>query len=87
MMPSPYEDNHAPSCAHAMDDKGYLVRDGHQIYYEQSGVEDGIPVIFLHGGPGAGCSPAHRRLFDPLKYRAILFDQRGCGRSKPLCKY
>jgi len=83
MMPYPYEETtrlHAPTMPW---DTGFIERDGHQIYYEQSGVEDGIPVVFLHGGPGAGCSPAHRRLFDPLKYRAILFDQRGCGRSKP----
>ena len=44
---------------------------------------NGMPVIFLHGGPGAGCAPARRRLFDPQRYRAILFDQRGCGRSTP----
>ena len=83
MMPSPYEEStrlHAPTQPW---DKGYLVREGHEIYYEQIGVEDGTPVIFLHGGPGAGCSAPHRRLFDPLKYRALLFDQRGCGRSRP----
>ena len=55
----------------------------HQIYLEQSGNEQGIPVIYLHGGPGAGCSDNYRRYFDPEKYRIILFDQRGCGRSKP----
>lgn len=83
MMPYPYEETprlHAPIQPW---DKGYLARDGHEIYYEQTGVEAGTPVLFLHGGPGAGCSPAHRRLFDPLRYRGILFDQRGCGRSKP----
>ncbi|MGC6517243.1 MAG: prolyl aminopeptidase, partial [Candidatus Puniceispirillaceae bacterium] len=64
-------------------DTGYLVRDVHEIYYEQCGAKDGIAVVFLHRGPGAGCSPAHRRLFDPKTYRAILFDQRGCGRSRP----
>jgi proline iminopeptidase len=57
--------------------------DGHQVYWEMSGNPDGKPAVFLHGGPGAGCSPAHRRLFDPKKYRVLLFDQRGCGRSKP----
>ncbi|WP_170474396.1 prolyl aminopeptidase [Ruegeria arenilitoris] len=57
--------------------------DGHRIYVEQSGNPDGIPVVVLHGGPGGGCSPAMRRYFDPQAYRVILFDQRGCGRSRP----
>lgn len=57
--------------------------DGHRVYLEQCGNPDGIPVIVLHGGPGGGCSPAMRRYFDPATYRVILFDQRGCGRSKP----
>jgi len=57
--------------------------DGHRIYVEQCGRPDGIPVIVLHGGPGGGCSPAMRRYFDPGVYRVILFDQRGCGRSRP----
>ncbi len=57
--------------------------DGHRIYVEQAGHRDGMPVIVLHGGPGGGCSPAMRRYFDPLHYRIILFDQRGCGRSRP----
>jgi proline iminopeptidase len=55
----------------------------HEIYVEQSGNPDGQPVIFLHGGPGAGTSPKHRRFFDPAFYRIILFDQRGCGKSTP----
>lgn len=59
------------------------VEGGHRIYMEQSGKPDGIPVIVLHGGPGGGCSPAMRRYFDPDIYRVILFDQRGCGRSRP----
>ena len=59
------------------------VGDGHQIYVEQSGRRDGVPVVVLHGGPGGGCSPPMRRYFDPGIYRVILFDQRGCGRSKP----
>jgi len=59
------------------------VGDGHRLYVEQSGNPDGIPVVVLHGGPGGGCSPAMRRYFDPAIYRAILFDQRGCGRSRP----
>ncbi|MGC6531332.1 MAG: prolyl aminopeptidase [Candidatus Puniceispirillaceae bacterium] len=82
-MPYPYEEFSRLHGPVQPWDTGYLHRDGHDIYYEQCGIEDGIPVLFLHGGPGAGCSPAHRRLFDPRKYRAILFDQRGCGRSKP----
>lgn len=57
--------------------------DGHKIYVEQCGKPDGIPVIVLHGGPGGGCSPAMRRYFDPAVYRVVLFDQRGCGRSRP----
>lgn len=59
------------------------VGDGHELYVEECGRPDGIPVITLHGGPGGGVSPALRRFFDPRKYRIILFDQRGCGRSTP----
>jgi len=59
------------------------VGDGHRIYVEQCGNPDGMPVVVLHGGPGGGCSPAMRRYFDPNHYRIILFDQRGCGRSRP----
>ncbi|MBL3596952.1 prolyl aminopeptidase [Rhodovulum sulfidophilum] len=59
------------------------VGDGHRIYVEQCGHPQGIPVIVLHGGPGGGCSPAMRRYFDPTEYRIVLFDQRGCGRSRP----
>ncbi|MBV7380104.1 prolyl aminopeptidase [Maritimibacter dapengensis] len=59
------------------------VGDGHSVYVEQCGAEDGIPVIVFHGGPGGGCSPAMRRFFNPQRYRIILFDQRGCGRSRP----
>ena len=59
------------------------VGDGHTIYMEQCGNPDGLPVVVLHGGPGGGCSPAMRRYFDPNHYRIILFDQRGCGRSRP----
>ncbi len=57
--------------------------DGHCIYFEQSGNVNGLPVIFLHGGPGSGCNENHRRYFNPEKYRIIIFDQRGCHRSKP----
>lgn len=56
----------------------------HQVYVEECGNPTGIPVVFLHGGPGSGCRPQHRRYFDPKIYRIILFDQRGCGRSTPL---
>ncbi len=59
------------------------VGDGHRIYVEQCGNPNGIPVVILHGGPGGGCSPAMRRYFDPDIYRVVLFDQRGCGRSRP----
>jgi proline iminopeptidase len=55
----------------------------HQVYVEECGNPDGIPVVFLHGGPGSGCRPSHRCYFDPEVYRIILFDQRGCGRSLP----
>lgn len=56
----------------------------HTMYWESSGNPDGIPVVFLHGGPGAGSSPKHRRFFDPEAYRIIIYDQRGAGRSTPL---
>ncbi len=59
------------------------VDDLHTIYWEECGNPTGVPVLFLHGGPGAGCSPEHRRFFDPQYYRIVLFDQRGAGRSTP----
>ena len=62
---------------------GFMERDGHQIYYEQCGNPNGKPAVFLHGGPGGGGSTAVRRFFDPKKYHIVIFDQRGCGRSKP----
>lgn len=63
---------------------GWLdVGDGHRMYYEQCGRAEGLPVVFLHGGPGSGGSPRHRQLFDSQRCRVILFDQRGCGRSLP----
>ena len=64
---------------------GMLALDGrHRMYWEQSGNPEGAPVVFLHGGPGAGAAPAHRRFFDPAHYRIVVFDQRGAGRSTPL---
>ncbi|HLD97402.1 MAG TPA: prolyl aminopeptidase [Candidatus Nanoarchaeia archaeon] len=63
---------------------GYLdVGDGHNLYYELCGNPNGKPVLYLHGGPGAGCTPNSRRFFNPKKWNIILFDQRGAGRSKP----
>jgi len=59
------------------------VDDVHELYIEESGSLDGIPVMFIHGGPGVGCADCHRRFFNPEKYRIILFDQRGAGRSTP----
>lgn len=56
----------------------------HVLYWEESGNPNGVPVVFLHGGPGAGATAGHRRFFDPSYYRIIIFDQRGAGRSKPL---
>ncbi len=65
-------------------DTGMLpVGDGHALYYEQVGAPDGIPVVYLHGGPGGGVKPTLRRYFDPRRWRVILFDQRGCGKSTP----
>jgi proline iminopeptidase len=59
------------------------VGDGQQIYWEECGTPDGKPAVFLHGGPGGGCWPGARRFFDPARYRVVLTDQRGCGRSLP----
>ncbi|NKN32616.1 prolyl aminopeptidase [Marichromatium bheemlicum] len=67
-----------PFAVHRLD-----VGDGHQLYVEECGRRDGVPALFLHGGPGAGCEPAHRGFFDPERYHLVLFDQRGCGRSRP----
>src|SRR5437588_12707021 len=63
---------------------GHLaVGDGHEVYVETVGQAEGIPAVYLHGGPGGGCQPDHRRLFDPERFHAVLFDQRGAGRSRP----
>ena len=59
------------------------VSDGHRLYVEECGHRDGLPVVFVHGGPGAGCETWHRQFFDPQVCRIILLDQRGCGRSEP----
>jgi proline iminopeptidase len=59
------------------------VGNGHSLYWELSGNPDGKPVVFLHGGPGGGSSPDHRRQFNPDKYKILVFDQRGCGKSTP----
>jgi proline iminopeptidase len=59
------------------------VSDGHSIHVESVGREGGIPAVYLHGGPGSGCQVDHRRLFDPERFHAVLFDQRGAGRSRP----
>ncbi len=65
------------------DQRMLSVGDGHSVYVEQCGNPDGIPVVVFHGGPGGGCSPSMRRYFDPSRFRIVLFDQRGCGRSRP----
>ena len=65
-------------------DQGLLdVGDGNLVYWETCGNPDGKPTVMVHGGPGQGCAPRMRRMFDPSAYRAVLFDQRGCGRSRP----
>ena len=65
--------------------QGFLSLDmTHTMYWEESGNPNGVPVVFLHGGPGAGSSPAHRRFFDPSYYRIVIYDQRGSGHSTPL---
>lgn len=66
-------------------ESGYIaLGGGHEMYWEQCGNPEGVPVVFLHGGPGAGSTRTHRRFFDPEHYRIVLFDQRGAGRSRPL---
>lgn len=71
-------DPHAPLTTQMLP-----VGEGHTLYVETVGNPDGVPALFLHGGPGSGCQPGHRRLFDPDRFHAVLFDQRGAGRSTP----
>ena len=68
----------SPLATHTLD-----VGHGHTVYVEEGGNPAGIPVVFLHGGPGSGCKPGHRQFFDPTRYRSFLIDQRGAGRSTP----
>ena len=80
-MEAPPDPLYPPREPHA---QGWLSEyEGHAVYWEECGNAAGLPVVFLHGGPGSGASPAHRRFFDPAGYRIVLFDQRGCGRSTP----
>ncbi len=65
------------------DKRTLAVGGPHELYVEQNGTQDGLPAVYLHGGPGGGCQPSHRQLFDPKRFRAVLFDQRGAGLSKP----
>lgn len=76
--PHPGGDRFAPLAARHLP-----VGDGHEIYVESVGRPGGIAAVYLHGGPGSGCQPDHRRLFDPERFHAVLFDQRGAGRSTP----
>ena len=80
----------APDAGHGRTDpfspltsEQLAVGDGRELYVESVGREGGIPAVYLHGGPGSGCQPDHRRLFDPERFHTVLFDQRGCGRSRP----
>ncbi|MGI9304411.1 MAG: prolyl aminopeptidase [Gammaproteobacteria bacterium] len=68
----------SPFAVHQID-----VGAGYTLYVEQCGDPQGVPVVFLHGGPGSGCKPYHRQFFDPARYHVVIFDQRGCNRSRP----
>ncbi len=76
-MQTPYPEI-KPYARHAL-----AVDEPHVLYVDESGSPDGLPVLFIHGGPGAGCDALSRRFFDPNLYRIVTFDQRGCGRSTP----
>ena len=65
------------------DKRTLAVGGPHELYVEQNGRQNGMPAVYLHGGPGGGCQPSHRQLFDPKRFRAVLFDQRGAGLSRP----
>jgi proline iminopeptidase len=66
------------------DETGLLdVGDGNLVYWETCGNPEGVAALIVHGGPGSGCGPGHRRTFDTGRFRTILFDQRNCGRSRP----
>ena len=86
MLPGPCQPETAMTCLYP-DLEPYaphvLEHEGQQLYVEESGNPQGVPVLFLHGGPGSSCKPYHRSLFDPGRYRIILSDQRGAGRSQP----
>lgn len=82
MSPAPLQNVPSGSAAFAA---GWLeVGHGHRVYYEEAGAPDGVPVVFLHGGPGSGSSARQREIVDARRYRIVQFDQRGCGRSTPL---
>lgn len=67
------------------DQSGHIERpDGHELFWQMAGNPDGLPLVFLHGGPGSGCGPKHRRMFDPARFRMVFLDQRGAGQSLPL---
>ena len=68
---------------HPLTSEQLAVGDGHELYVESVGCAEGIPAVYLHGGPGSGCQPDHRRVFDPERFHAVLFDQRGAGKSRP----
>ena len=72
------DEDHEPFETGSLD-----VGNGHVLYWEQYGAEHGVPVVYLHGGPGSGCTPGIRRAFNPAVHRAVLFDQRASGRSTP----
>ncbi|NEW85775.1 MULTISPECIES: prolyl aminopeptidase [Rhodopseudomonas] len=72
-----------PAATTPLSSQMLTVGDGHALYVESNGRADGIPAVYLHGGPGSGCQVDHRRLFDPQRFHAVLFDQRGAGRSRP----
>ena len=85
MLPSLHRADTAfhPPVAQVRDSGRLDIGDGHTLWWEETGPDGGSPVVVLHGGPGGGARPHHRRLFNPLCHRVVAFDQRGCGRSTP----